>query len=318
MAIASKWSKKEPINVLELEALLLGIRHARRSPATTLKRDLFGLDSTVALGAAGKGRSSSANLNKVARKLCAHFLWAGVEPIFFGFPQSGCQLMSLHGEDRDFLASLQQSPDSLSMCRVNENTLVTYRKAVDEFLEFCQDRRLVAYSPMRMDEHLALFGNTLYQTSSRRGQRQNFVNAVMGIELLNPHLKGHLLRSRAVYAGWDKMSPSSSPPPVPVALLAVLVLNLRSIGQRTAGLGILLAFHALLRIHELLRLNWEDVLLPVDCRLPHSCRSSGTGGVLIRVAKTGRLQFVALTDEKLLLFLAKESPGSDREKRWWR
>lgn len=223
--------------------------------------------------------------------------------------------MDLRGEHDDYMASLQYAPNCLSMCRVNSTTLATYRNAVDEFLEFCQDRELTAYSRMRMDEHLALFGNTLFQESSRRGQRQLFVNAVMGVELLNPHLKGHLLRSRAVYAGWDKMSPGSSPPPVPVALLAVLVLHLRSNGNRTAALGILLAFHALLRIQELLWLTWEDVLLPGDCRLPHSSRSSGSGGVLIRVSKTGRLQFVALTDEKLLEVLAQEKPRFRQEDR---
>lgn len=86
VAISSKWSKGSHINVLELEALLLGVRHARRSQATTLQRVLFGLDSTAALGVSGKGRSSSPQLNQVARKLCAHLLWAGIDPIYFWIP----------------------------------------------------------------------------------------------------------------------------------------------------------------------------------------------------------------------------------------
>lgn len=41
VAIASKWQRKAHINVLELEALLLAIRHARRSPVMTLQRVYF-------------------------------------------------------------------------------------------------------------------------------------------------------------------------------------------------------------------------------------------------------------------------------------
>lgn len=98
--------------------------------------------------------------------------------------------------------------------------------------------------------------------------------------------------------------PGSSPPPIPIALLAVVVLYLQGTGDRSAGLGIILSFHALLRIQELLRLTWADVLLPGDCRLPHSSRRAGAEGVLIRVSKTGLLQFVPITDAQLLRFLS--------------
>lgn len=86
VAIAGKWKQKVHINALELEALLLAVRHARRSPVTTSHRVYFGLDSTVALGVAGKGRSSSNSLNRVARKLCAHLLWGGIQAEFFWIP----------------------------------------------------------------------------------------------------------------------------------------------------------------------------------------------------------------------------------------
>lgn len=86
VAIAAGWKREQHINVLELEALLLAVRHARRSPATVLCRVKFGLDSTVALGVARKGRSSSVPLNTVARRLCAHFVWAGVDAEFFWIP----------------------------------------------------------------------------------------------------------------------------------------------------------------------------------------------------------------------------------------
>lgn len=86
VAIASRWKHKGHINTFELEALLLAVRHARRSSVTTLKRVQFGLDSTVALGVARKGRSLSPKLNWVARKLCAQLLLGGIYPSFFWIP----------------------------------------------------------------------------------------------------------------------------------------------------------------------------------------------------------------------------------------
>lgn len=93
VAIASRWSRKAHINSLELEALFLAVRHARRSPATALHRVKFGLDSTVALGASRKGRSSAVALNRIGRRLqprtCAQIL-SGVEYklITFGYQRT--------------------------------------------------------------------------------------------------------------------------------------------------------------------------------------------------------------------------------------
>lgn len=86
VAISLRWKHKGHINVLELEALLPSVRHARRSPVSAARRVQFGLDSTVALGVARKGRSSRPNLNWVARKLCAQFILGGIYPGFFWIP----------------------------------------------------------------------------------------------------------------------------------------------------------------------------------------------------------------------------------------
>lgn len=86
VAIASHWKYKGHINSLELEALLLATRHARRSSVTALTRVQFGLDSTVALGIASKGRSSSCDLNWVSRKLCAQFIFGGIQSSYFWIP----------------------------------------------------------------------------------------------------------------------------------------------------------------------------------------------------------------------------------------
>lgn len=207
----------------------------------------------------------------------------------------------------NFLQSLQVSPECLSLRRVNEATLKSYTDAVVDFIHFCGSNSKCPRSAQELDEAFAAFGNGLYQNNPRRGQRQIFVNAIMGAELFNPHLKGSLLRARAVYAGWDKIQPRVSPPPVPEALLAVIVLDLKDQGLHEEALAIFLTFYALLRIGEICRLCWDDVLLPGDCRLPDT-GDRGSGGVLIRIAKTGVRQFVPLANAVLLTFLCVAKP----------
>lgn len=204
----------------------------------------------------------------------------------------------------NYLGKLQRSPECLSLRRVNNATLTSYSEAVAKFIHYCTETASVPRSKEQLDVFLAEFGNYLYQANHRRGQRQTFVNAVMGAELFCPHLKGHLQISRAVFAGWDKVEPRKSPPPIPEALLSVLVLLLRAAGFSDEALGVFLTFHALLRIGEIVRLKWDDILLPGDCRLPNSS-TTPMGGVLIRIAKTGPRQFVPLSNQLLLCFLTR-------------
>jgi hypothetical protein len=67
-----QWRRSgDHINVLEMRALLSAVRRAACSPAGAKKRLLALVDSTVALGVASKGRSSSRRMLRVARALTA-------------------------------------------------------------------------------------------------------------------------------------------------------------------------------------------------------------------------------------------------------
>lgn len=125
----------------------------------------------------------------------------------------------------------------------------------------------------------------------------------MRAEILNLHLKGALLHSLEVYAGWDKATISAPAPPLHVALVSLMALILSDTGLETIELGILLAFHGLLLINELLKLTWGDVLLPGDVRIPSTGARSSVW-LLIHAAKTGTRQFAPLTDPTLLRLLS--------------
>lgn len=88
-AIIHRWraaARTYHINVLEIEALILAVRHMERSSVTRGSRVLVYLDSLVGLGALAKGRSPSRRLNRPCRKLAAYSLLADVELLLHWVP----------------------------------------------------------------------------------------------------------------------------------------------------------------------------------------------------------------------------------------
>lgn len=73
-ATSHTWRHREHINALEFAEVLVGLRHALRSPANWGQRIACLVDSTVVTYSLAKGRSSSHRLNKLARRAAALLL----------------------------------------------------------------------------------------------------------------------------------------------------------------------------------------------------------------------------------------------------
>lgn len=72
VAISSAWSDRSPhINILEMEAVKLALRHMGKGCITPDLRVPLLVDNTGVLGALGKGRSSSRVLNRLCRQVFA-------------------------------------------------------------------------------------------------------------------------------------------------------------------------------------------------------------------------------------------------------
>ena len=76
-----KWKQKSHINVLELEALLLGIKHQISRFRLSDSRIFQVSDSYIAISVVSKGRSSSLQLSRVLRPIAAHLLGHGLQLI---------------------------------------------------------------------------------------------------------------------------------------------------------------------------------------------------------------------------------------------
>lgn len=89
LVVAHRWrsaARARHINILEVEALVLALRHMQRSSVTSGKRIVVFIDSLVALGALSKGRSASRRLNRTCRKVAAHSFLADVELLLHWVP----------------------------------------------------------------------------------------------------------------------------------------------------------------------------------------------------------------------------------------
>ena len=78
---AKKWQHKAHINVLELEAILLGLKHQILNYQAHDQRVFQVSDSYVAISVVSKGRSSSLMLSRVLKTISAHLLAFGLQMI---------------------------------------------------------------------------------------------------------------------------------------------------------------------------------------------------------------------------------------------
>ena len=77
---AQQWKRKSHINVLELEALLLSVKHQVERFRVSNCRVFHISDSYVTISVVSKGRSSSKQLQRVMRRLAAVLLAAWLVP----------------------------------------------------------------------------------------------------------------------------------------------------------------------------------------------------------------------------------------------
>ena len=87
-AISHKWRKPGRIDILEGEAVILGIKWILRSRHRFHKRYIFLIDNTALMGALKKGRSSVPILNSVCRRVAALTLAGDLKFDYFYVPSA--------------------------------------------------------------------------------------------------------------------------------------------------------------------------------------------------------------------------------------
>ena len=173
-------------------------------------------------------------------------------------------------------------------------TLRAYNKHLSIFLSFvgCSLRALLRRPPQQIDALLARYIDSRF---AQQGSYEYACQALFGLIYRCPALRLQLGEARLRLRGWKKilqqLRQSRSHPPLTWELTALFATVMAKWGRHAEAVATLLAFDCYLRVGELTRLTYEDVLQPNDPRVG----SAYTGMALrLGVTKTGPNQSVTL------------------------
>jgi len=184
-------------------------------------------------------------------------------------------------------------PWSLHFESLREETRTRYRLEFEKFKRWYEEigRHLKRKHHYCKAEVYALFVVWSYLQGNSRGGVEKCVSY-----LLLKHGPVDLWMAKRQLRGWKRMEPTSSREPVPELVAFGMAVQFCRSGKPCFGLAVLLAFDTYMRIGEILGLQNKDVIVKGDIRLTSFPRDV-VGGVLIKVAKTGRNQMVSVRDE---------------------
>lgn len=328
--VVSGWRYHEHINVLELRALDTAVRWCASFPRSIGCRLMMWCDSLVVVYACRKGRSSTWRLIRKLRTLSATLLATGMTPHVAWIPTE------VNPADEPSRRVDLAAPDSARRPRFKfdstlgypgegpgrrrflinaayeQSTRKRYFEAVLEFVDWMDGSGEDPCTVADLDEVLSEWFHDLYVTRNQ-ACRSTAENALSGIHLLVPEVKGQLHLCRLALKGWRKLVPSVPHPPLTWDLAVCIGVRQACTGRWLHGVATLLAFDCYLRIGEFTSLTRGDVADAGDLRL-----GSGHEGMALRLrhTKTGPNQWVNVRNPDVItLVRSRLSTMPSRRKR---
>lgn len=169
-------------------------------------------------------------------------------------------------------------------------TLRVYNKNLDRFLRHIRLSltSLLTLSPVHIDALLCHFIEHLFRT---HGSYDYACQSMFGLIYRCPMLRYHLGEARLRLRGWLKLKTKRSHPPITWELAVLFATLMSTWGRHSEAVAVLVAFDCYLRVGELTRLRYTDVVIPNDPRLGEA---HTTMALRLAVTKTGPNQWVAL------------------------
>ena len=173
------------------------------------------------------------------------------------------------------------------------STLRSYNLNLNKFLTFTRLTlsQLTALPSRIVDQRLSEFIDDLF---TQRGSYDYACQALFGLIYRHPPLRLKLGESRLRLRGWKRLKQHRSHPPITYELTVVFAATMSKWGRHAEAVATLLSFDCFLRVGELTRLTFHDVVMPNDPRL-----GSGDYRMAVRLAKakTGLNQSVSLSNK---------------------
>jgi hypothetical protein len=173
------------------------------------------------------------------------------------------------------------------------NTLTMYKSAVLRFLNWCNIHHFDATNFRDLDLLLTDYFHSMYEENDGKGKGEA-TNCLYGLIRFLPIVKNNLPTAELSLKGWLKSQGSISYPPLSWSLTVCIAFKMFLSHEIKAGIGVLLAFHCLLRIGELTSLRRSDVALSNDPRLGINFNNMA---LRLRQTKTGSNQWVEITNK---------------------
>lgn len=175
------------------------------------------------------------------------------------------------------------------------STLRAYNLNLNKFLHFTRLSlsKLILLAPAIIDQRLAEY---IDDSFAKRGSYDYACQALFGLVYRHPPLRLHLGESRMRLRGWKKLKHHHSHPPITYELTVVFAATMSKWGRHAEAVATLLAFDCFLRVGELTRLQYHDVVMPNDPRLGSA---SYRMAVRLAKAKTGLNQSVELSNKQI-------------------
>lgn len=191
--------------------------------------------------------------------------------------------------------SYRQRPHFLLEVSLAKNTLLMYRAAVIRFLHWCRIHNYDAKSYHQLDMLLTDYFHSMYEENDGKGKGEAS-KCLYGLIRFLPVVKNNIPTAELSLKGWLKFQGSVSYPPLSWSLTVCIAFKMFGKHEVRAGIGVLLAFHCLLRIGELTSLRRSDVAMSNDPRL--GTRFSNMA-LRLRTTKTGPNQWVEIIDKDI-------------------
>lgn len=201
----------------------------------------------------------------------------------------------------DALLALFRSVVNLRSNALAPKTWECYSAAFCSFLEWLSSCDPQPNCAVSLDLFVVRYCEIIFDDDPHRGARQNYLNVMSAIEFTCAEIAGFLHNSRQALRGWNRITPARSPAPFSSEHVAAMAGYFYIIRRPLLALAIQVTFSGYLRAGELLALRTDDVCFSSDPRL--AVYDSAHAGLLIRSAKTGKLQFVSLQDQKVVAAL---------------
>ena len=175
-----------------------------------------------------------------------------------------------------------------------------YSKQLGSFLSHARldTKSLLVLTASGVDRALAVYIQFCYDARSSFAYASQALNAVVH---QRPELRHQLPLSRQCIRGWEKVRTSVPHAPLTWELTVLMACTMARSGYHGPAIALLLAFDCFLRVGELTRIRLSDVVMPNDSRMG---RAHTTMAVVLRTAKTGKMQSVGIWSDDVAQLLA--------------